>query len=83
MSQDFRIFNINNQLDFNELALKIFYYQAENVEVYKKYLYYLGIEPKSIDHVEAIPFLPIRFPSWSSLRLPESLQTGGGDARSR
>lgn len=61
MSQDFRIFNINNQLDFNELALKIFYYQAENVEVYKKYLYYLGIEPKSIDHVEAIPFLPIRF----------------------
>ncbi|MCT4664359.1 MAG: acyl transferase [Flavobacteriales bacterium] len=54
-----RIFGIQNDTDFEELALEVFDFQSENCEVYKRFLSYLGKpKPKSI---EAIPFLPISF----------------------
>lgn len=61
MNQDFKIFNIDNLRNLNELTLKIFQYQAENVSVYKNYIKFLKIDPKSIVNSEEIPFLPIRF----------------------
>ena len=61
MNQDFKIFNIDNLRNFNEITLNIFQYQAENVSVYKNYIKFLKIDPKSIVNSEEIPFLPIRF----------------------
>lgn len=55
--------NINNinADNFQEKALEIFRYQAEEVLVYKDYIQHLGIEPSEIKQIEDIPFLPISF----------------------
>ncbi len=55
------IFKIKTEDDFNNLALKIFRYQAENNSVYKQYINYLGIKTDKIKSIEQIPFLPIEF----------------------
>ncbi len=46
---------------FNELALEVFQFQARHVNLYRKYLEYLDINPSSIKKVEEIPFLPVEF----------------------
>jgi hypothetical protein len=46
---------------FDDLALEIFQYQAENNLVYKKYLQHLDIQIDKILKIEQIPFLPIEF----------------------
>lgn len=51
-------FNISS---FEEKALAIFRFQAAHNLVYKEYIELLGIDPFSIDRIENIPFLPIRF----------------------
>lgn len=61
MTQEFKIFNIKSNTDFNELALDIFYYQSKNIPIYQKYLKQLKIDPFSIKNIDSIPFLPIRF----------------------
>lgn len=48
-----------NPAKFNDLALEIFQYQAQEVPCYKDYLGYLRIDPKTIKLVEQIPYLPI------------------------
>lgn len=53
------IFNIQNQVDFQTACLETFSYQYENVEIYRKFVDYLKINPTSVDEVEKIPFLPI------------------------
>ena len=53
------IFNIQNEADFRKKCLETFRYQYENVEVYRKFVDYLNINPAEIDAVEKIPFLPI------------------------
>lgn len=55
------IFAINNEDEFNALALKVFRYQAMHNPVYKSYLGYLNVDIDAIDSVERIPFLPIQF----------------------
>lgn len=55
------IFSIENEEQFNQLALRIFHYQAENNPVYKEYLFHLGTNISEIDSVYKIPFLPIEF----------------------
>lgn len=55
------IFGIKSLRQFKELALKVFQYQAENNEVYKKYLFHLGTKVSDIKSIEEIPFLPIEF----------------------
>lgn len=47
--------------DFDQNALKLFAYQAENNHVYKKFIQYLNIDTKKIQHIKQIPFLPIDF----------------------
>lgn len=46
---------------FDDLALKIFRFQAINCKPYSNYLQYLKITPTEVDTVEKIPFLPISF----------------------
>lgn len=55
------IFSIENILEFEEIALSIFKYQAENVTVYKEFIDYLEIDIQKIETLEDIPFLPIEF----------------------
>lgn len=53
------IFNIKNQSDFLASCLETFHYQYNNVEVYRKFVDYLKINPSEINAIEKIPFLPI------------------------
>jgi phenylacetate-coenzyme A ligase PaaK-like adenylate-forming protein len=61
MNWEEEIFRISNDLEFEKLALQVFYYQAANNRVYKEYLAHLQIEARSITKVKQIPFLPIEF----------------------
>ncbi|MCF8225839.1 MAG: acyltransferase [Bacteroidales bacterium] len=54
-----RIFEVSNEKAFEELALEIFHFQAEENEVYAQYLSLMKIDTERIDSVEKIPFLPI------------------------
>lgn len=53
------IFNIQTEKEFLEASLKTFRYQYENVEVYRKFVDFLAIDPEKVDALEKIPFLPI------------------------
>ena len=53
------IFNIKTEEEFKQHCLETFRYQYENVEVYRKFVDYLRINPNDIAEVEKIPFLPI------------------------
>lgn len=50
--------NIKN---FEEKALELFYFQAKNNAVYRDYIKYRGVNVSSVNSLEKIPFLPIRF----------------------
>jgi phenylacetate-coenzyme A ligase PaaK-like adenylate-forming protein len=56
-----RIFNIKNQSDFRETALKIFSYQFNNNTVYHDFIISLGKNPSEIRNPDDIPFLPVEF----------------------
>ena len=56
-----RIFTIQNEEEFNEIALQIFRQQVQRVPVYKLYVQLLNILPESVKHYRDIPFLPIQF----------------------
>jgi hypothetical protein len=56
-----QIFSIQNESQFNQVALDIFQYQRRNCSVYKAYVNFLGerfYKPKTY---QEIPFLPISF----------------------
>lgn len=55
------IFEIKNEQDFNEICLKIFNYQANNISIYRDFITSLGIKKEQIKHYTEIPFLPIQF----------------------
>ena len=56
-----KIFEIQTDQDFEELAFEVFMFQARENKVYSKYLGLLGINPNSIDNLTQIPFLPVEF----------------------
>ena len=47
--------------NFDDLALDIFRFQAENNKVYKDYLTALSFDINTVTSVEKVPFLPIEF----------------------
>lgn len=51
----------NAQDNFEEQALALFRFQAEENLVYKQYLEHLRVDPAVIEDIEQIPFLPISF----------------------
>lgn len=53
------IFNIKSELDFQAKCLETFRYQYENVEIYRKFVDFLGKNISEIKDVKDIPFLPI------------------------
>jgi phenylacetate-coenzyme A ligase PaaK-like adenylate-forming protein len=46
---------------FEEVALSVFRYQAENNTLYRDFLRLLGRSPQSVQTLEEVPFLPISF----------------------
>lgn len=56
-----RVFAIENDQDFNELALEVFRFQALNNPIYRTYLQHLNRQIDTITHYRQIPFLPIQF----------------------
>ena len=54
------IFNINNDAEFENLALELFHYQMENNPVYAPYAS-LILKGEMPDNIFEIPFLPIEF----------------------
>lgn len=56
-----KIFEIDSEKKYEEVALEIFEYQSENNKVYKEYLGYLNFKPSENLKIEDIPCLPIEF----------------------
>jgi len=54
-----RIFQIKNQNEFEQIALEVFRFQAENVPTYKKYLHLHNIQIDEVKSIRDIRFLPI------------------------
>jgi len=52
--------NITPQ-QFEDKALELFQFQASTNEIYKKYIDFRGIDPKTVSSLFQIPFLPIQF----------------------
>lgn len=50
-----------NAQNWEDIALRIFRYQAENNPVYAQYIQYLACDIKQISSLKNIPFLPISF----------------------
>jgi len=55
------IFQVRDNLHFENLALKIFAYQYEANAVYRTYCDYLKRTPEKINRITEIPYLPIEF----------------------
>jgi phenylacetate-coenzyme A ligase PaaK-like adenylate-forming protein len=56
-----KIFNIQNEHQFTEVALAVFKHQFKYNKVYRSFCDLLYIHPSNISSVEEIPFLPIQF----------------------
>lgn len=55
-----RLFDLSSERAFEALALSIFRRQAGQCAPYREYLALIGCDPQAVEHVEQIPFLPIR-----------------------
>jgi len=56
-----KIFNTTSHDDFNEIAIEIFHFQYENNTIYRQFVDFLNIQPKTITNHLQIPFLPVEF----------------------
>ena len=56
-----KIFRINDDIEFNAIALEVFKLQYENNQVYKAYVNVHHSDIRKIKHFSEIPFLPIQF----------------------
>lgn len=56
-----QVFSITKEEQFNETALQVFRFQAENNAVYRQFVRGLNIDSANINSVEQIPFLPVEF----------------------
>ena len=55
-----RIFKLQEEREFEALALSVFRRQAEQCAPYREYIERMGIDSHAVQHIEQIPFLPIR-----------------------
>jgi len=57
--QDFRNQVLTGHFNFNEMALRIFHYQAKFVPVYAEWCRLRNVQPESVSSIAEIPCLPI------------------------
>jgi hypothetical protein len=50
-----------NEYSFDDIALKLFRFQALENQVYKSYIGYLGVNPAEVLSLKDVPFMPISF----------------------
>ena len=55
-----RIFKLQEEREFEALALSVFRRQAEQCAPYREYIERMGVNPHAVQRIEEIPFLPIR-----------------------
>lgn len=55
------IFSADTPESFEEKALKVFRFQAAECQVYSRYISLMGIDPRDVRTVAAIPFMPVSF----------------------
>lgn len=55
------IFNIQTEIDFEQLALKVFKFQFDNNAIYRSFCDLLFKHPSDMSSLKDIPFLPIQF----------------------
>jgi len=76
------IFSIQNHVDFEETALKIFHHQYINNLVYQRFCNLLGITRSSVTSIDQIPYLPIEFfkkeKVVSTTKIPQKVFTSSG-----
>lgn len=56
-----RIFEIENDSEFEEIALRVFHHQYIHCKVYQRFCNLLGVTKNSVTRTTQIPFLPIEF----------------------
>lgn len=56
-----QIFSISNDQQFANAAFSVFHFQAQNNPIYKEFIANLKIDPKAVDDIKDVPFLPISF----------------------
>nr|NQU89994.1 acyl transferase [Bacteroidota bacterium] len=56
-----RIFEVDSDDTFNDIAVEIFRFQYQNNKYYRNFVDLLKIKPSKINHWHQIPFLPIEF----------------------
>jgi len=56
-----QIFGINNDEQFEAIALQLFRHQAQYCDVYRDFIAGLRVDVDSVTSIEQIPFLPIQF----------------------
>ena len=54
------LYRVNDD-SFEEIALKLFQFQAKSNPVYAEYIRYLGIKPAAVSNLNDIPYLPVSF----------------------
>lgn len=53
------IFNISDSDAFEKVALQVFKYQVEQVDVYKRYCEGIGVDVNEVNRLDRLPFLPV------------------------
>lgn len=53
------VFEINSEKEFEEIALKVFRFQANHVPVYKEFLKLLKVDAEKVIQLKDVPFLPV------------------------
>ena len=61
MTTKYSFLSIRTEQDFQRSVLKLFYSQYKSVPIYRNYIDLLRINPRKVNHIEQIPFLPIQF----------------------
>ncbi|WP_026135804.1 LuxE/PaaK family acyltransferase [Nafulsella turpanensis] len=62
--------------DFEDLALEVFNFQAQENVVYGEYLQHLNVEPSEVSAISGIPFMPIDFFKTKSVRAGQWTEEG-------
>lgn len=54
-----QVFSISNDQQFNDVALAVFHFQAQNCSIYKAFIAGLRVDPSTVKSIYDIPFLPV------------------------
>lgn len=55
------IFDISGKESFQDIALKVFRFQYDNISVYRAWCEALHVKKQAVEHIDQLPFLPVGF----------------------